>query len=384
MRCEEVRKKLEDYLNGTCTNEEERAIEEHLQTCEECEWEMEEHINQKKISAKDWNVPELSYIEQRKIVRKAKWKNRLSTAFTVFGLFFIISIGSAIVTGLYYKNTGLTANRVIQTAIQMTLPNVYSDGAGTSTNFYFNADIQGDLQKSVGSEERYIGKYHGKMILNYLNGISKEWVDGRYDLSLIFHYPLGFLNGAYEENLEVYRLGDETWEALNKLPEGTVSEIAVSLDGVYTFDEVKGLFKDYDIDIVWYAIDTGTARDNDTIDVSIGEDLWGIHEYAWYKLLGDNVADKATKEDAFKKGLAFLAEHATWAKRVIWDFDQESIKEMLDYVDEHGVKCYGVVLTGPTKELAKLADNEHITYAALGEVDFWNWTGKQTGGALYN
>ncbi|WP_342463039.1 anti sigma factor C-terminal domain-containing protein [Ureibacillus sp. FSL K6-8385] len=387
MKCEETRKKLDAYLHGTCTPEEERAIEEHLHTCGECGRYMEEHLKRQASPDADPAIPELSREEQRKIVCKAKWKNRFATSIVVFNIFIIISLISMMATGIIYAFIGTDANRVIQTAVQMTMPNVYSDAGGTNIKVFFNADLEGSLQKRVGSEERYVGKYHGKMILNHLN-FSREWVDGRYDLDLYFLHPQVFAS-QQEEEKESYRRGaNETWEALKMLPEGTVSELAVSLDDVYSFDEMYQILKDYDVEIVWYAVDTGTEEERDSHLLSMGETLWGIHEYALHSLVEEDVyqekGDGHIREKAFKNGLALLAEHERWAEKVIWNYDETSIKDIQKYVDEHGVKCYGAVLTGPTKELLKLAGNEHVIYAALGEVDFWNWYNKDAGGALYH
>lgn len=81
-----------------------------------------------------------------------------------------------------------------------------------------------------------------------------------------------------------------------------------------------------------------------------------------------------------------MAEHKKLAKRVLLSRSLEengTLEEIIDYVDEHGVKSYGVVVTGPTKELLKLKDNEYVLYATLGEVDLWNWYAKPADWSLY-
>lgn len=373
MNCEEFREKWEDYVEGKCPREVEREIEQHLHTCTDCEeWVNEKLEQQTKDPRQNVAIPELSYEQQQQIFRYAKWKNRFMNAVTVLGIFFCISIASYIITAVYYAFAGHTANKVIQTAIQMTMPNVYSHYGVTNTKVFFNADLQGNLYKSLGNEEKYVGEYQGKMTFEFLN-LKREWVDGQYDKKLYFLHPELAKEESYDSN--------DTWHALNMLPEGTVSELAVSFDDVYTFEEVYEILDEYDLDIVWYAIDTG-------IDEEFS--YWGIHEEGVDSLLDeeereldDVKGESIEKEKAFKNGLELINKHKRYAKKVVWGLDEKIIiEEIIDYVDQNGVKTYGVVVTGPTKELLKLKENEQIYYATLGEADFWNWFTRERSGAI--
>lgn len=381
MKCRDMREKWNGYVNGECSEDEEREIEEHIQSCAECEQFVDENLGEQKSISQDALYPVLTHEQQHQIVRKAVWKNRLMTALTALGIFFCISLASMMITALYYAFVGHTANKVIQTSTQMTVPNVYSEGGVTSTNVFFNADLQEDLRKQVGSESKYVGKYEGKMVFNHLN-VTNSWLDLRYVVDLDFLHPGVYGSRSKEEQQSLQWGLNETWNALDMLPEGTVSEVAISFDDFYTIDEVYQMLNDYSIDIVWYAIDTGMEGKRDS--VFTGTRVWGIHEYAFESLLEEEksslIPERASghlREKAFKNGLQFLAEHKKLAKRVVWYLEEHgTLEEMIDYVDKNGVKSYGVVVTGPTKELLKLKDNKHVQYATLGVVDFWNWYGK--------
>lgn len=385
MKCDNVRVKWHKYLNEECSQEEERELEEHIQNCTECERFIDEKLKEQKPLEPNFHLLELTQKEQQKIVRKAVWKNRMMTAFTVLGIFFIFSVISTMITAVYYASFGHEANKVIQTTTQMRIPNVYSNGGGRTTNIFFNADLQGDLYKELGYERKYIGEYHGKMILNQLN-ISREWVDGRYDVDLYFLPPQDVKSKA-RESAEPWKL-EQAFNTLNILPEGTVAELAISLDDVYIIDEVTNIFDGYDFEIVWYAIDTGGEKSNYVIGAG---EIWGIHKNGVDTLLDSEsrafIGEKsegALTEEAFKNGLQFLAEHKKLAERVMPYLEEYgTLEEMIDYVNEHGVKTYGVVVTGPTKELLKLKDNEHVQYATIGEVNFWNWYGKPAYSSVY-
>jgi hypothetical protein len=153
------------------------------------------------------------------------------------------------------------------------------------------------------------------------------------------------------------------------------------------------LLHGYDLDIVWYAIDTGTEGEGDPYHspyLSASTDIWGFHEHAIFDFIRGEVSiatrgDDHKRAEAFKTGLKFLAENKKLVDRYIWYYNNDtSIEERYNYVEENGVKTYGVVVTDPTKELLTLSENHSIIYSTLGEVDFWNWYDSPSGGTIYN
>lgn len=40
---------------------------------------------------------------------------------------------------------------------------------------------------------------------------------------------------------------------------------------------------------------------------------------------------------------------------------------------ENGVNMFGVVVTGPTREILKLKDEQWVGGMKVGEVRLWNW-----------
>ncbi|UCZ51604.1 anti-sigma factor [Bacillus shivajii] len=392
--------KWDAYMNGQCSEEEEGMVEEHLETCSECEQLLNDNLVEQEgrtkiVNNQDDPLQGLSEKKQRRMIRKAKWKNRLSNAFTVISLFIIISVVSGVLTAFYYgfggdEGRGATATQVVQTATQMTMPNVYVGGGGMNTNFYFTLDMDYTIQKQLGRERKAIGQLEGKMFFNRLN-VNRAWADGQYDVKLYFLHPENVeTQPTSEQNFYREHL-DETWEALDYLPEGTVSELAITFDQLYDIDEVCTILNGYDLEIPWYAIDTGYEHSGDRSPyLSANNGVWGLHEAAIFDFSrgGGSVSvrgDGDVRAGVFKTGLQFLADNESLAKQYIWRIDREvSIKERYEYVVENGVKTYGVVVTGPTKELLQLQENEQIIYATLGEVDFWNWYHTPAGGTIYN
>ena len=50
-----------------------------------------------------------------------------------------------------------------------------------------------------------------------------------------------------------------------------------------------------------------------------------------------------------------------------------NLPKRVQYLNEHGIKHYGAVVTGPTKEVLKLKDEGKISDLEVDEIDFWNW-----------
>ena len=50
-----------------------------------------------------------------------------------------------------------------------------------------------------------------------------------------------------------------------------------------------------------------------------------------------------------------------------------NLDKRYQYVKDNGVKVYGIVITGPSKELLKLQNSPHVRYATLGDIEIWNW-----------
>ena len=94
MKCEELRKFKGRYLQGEVSHQEEEAIEAHVENCPDCrqildEWLAEGEQNNKNLHRE---LPSysagngLNEKKQQKILRRAKYKNRINTAFSAAAL----------------------------------------------------------------------------------------------------------------------------------------------------------------------------------------------------------------------------------------------------------------------------------------------------------
>lgn len=402
MDCRDVRKRLEDYINEKCSSEDERVIEEHLETCPDCQ-----RIVDEQLLTEDGKVPfdkeandeawrkEIDALKQQRWMTKAKWKHRITTAINVVVIVVVVSIVSAILTGVYYMATGKAkeAGQVVRTATQMTMPNVFVSGSSTNTNIFFTLDMQMNLHRTLGKEEQKLGDLNGKMLFNLLN-VERDWAAGQYDVKMYFMHP-EYVAAQPHTDQEFYQeTTNDTWATLDMLPEGTVAELAISFDGSYEIDDIYPFFEGYDLEIVWYAVDTGPEQDGTRYGSPYlsAHDIWGIHERSVFDLLmgsGSGSLSILTRGDgekrveAFKNGLQLLLDNERMTSRYL-RHRELNLQERFDYVSEQGVKTYGVVVTGPTKELLRLGELDEIVYATLGEVELWNWYNRPAQGRIYN
>ncbi|MBU9710995.1 anti-sigma factor C-terminal domain-containing protein [Evansella tamaricis] len=419
MDCKEVKEKWANYFMGNMSTEEQLKIEKHIQSCPVCqEWSKEDLYDEDeeaklffsneevRIGAEEskgdrlFQEDEIPIDKQKKMLWKAKWKHRLSNALTLISLLIIGSIISGILTSLYYGVGGETSkmqtgSEIVSVATQMTMPNVYVGGGGMNSGFYFNVNMDYSIHKTLGQQEKTIGQVEGRLLFNFLS-VNREWNEGQYDVMLHFIHPGYYESQPDTEKTFLQELTDETWEALSILPEGTVSEMAISFDSLYEIDDVYPILDGYDLNIAWYGIDTGVEdqvkAEYASPYLSANSGILGFHERGVFELMPGNSLSLETRGDgdvraeAFQNGLRFLSENEKQVTRYLWSINSigATLSERYQFIQENGVKTYGVVVTGPTKELLRLQEVEEIQFATLGEVDLWNWYRKGAGGTIYN
>ncbi|WP_216831499.1 anti-sigma factor [Alkalihalobacterium elongatum] len=333
-------------------------------------------MDDKKTQSKDLPIQ-----KHNPLMGSGKWRKR--NVLTFFAFLFAAVVVSTILTGGYYflggeNSRSETAMKVVRIGTQMTMPNVYINGTGVSSQFFFSADVKAHMQKVLGNEDKAVGELHGKMSFSSL-WTTVDWVDGQYLSKLYFLHPHDLdRQPNYQETYA------QTWEALDILPEGTVSELALSFDDLYSIDEVQSFLREFDIHIPWYAVHTGTEDEKGMYLTD--KRIFGLFDHPTFDV-SKNSSFRSSGEtigNEFKAGLQFLVENDRLAKKFLWSLDGTvNFDEMYQYVEDNGVRTYGVVVTGPTKELLKIMENEQILYASLGEVTYWNWYNRPAYGVMY-
>ena len=419
MNCDECKAMKDRYLQGNVTPAEESDMENHLANCAACQIIVDQEIAAGEKATPPGNLAAdgesygINEKKQQKILRRAKYKNRFSLALFMLALFILLSIVGTILSSLYF-NFGGAEGRLYRTQktaallTEFTFPNVtvpaYSEpfplflsgaGWGNSSSVevkpYFAVRGSYAMQKRIGREDYPVGHIDINHFFSFMN-VRWQWQGNSFDDYLYFVYPEEIFNADAGRKASQSKEADQAWQALEMLPAGTVAEMSVSFDRTYTVDQVKALLADYDLDIAWYAISTGQEANpyypqDRHGPLSAFQGVWGFPDMSQNMLSEYSTIrsdDGAVREKYVLESMQFLADNEQTARKIYrGDSNNLQIPARYKYVKENGIKVYGVVVTGPTKELLKLKDIAVISSPALGEVKLWNWFSRNFEGKMY-
>ncbi len=313
------RKKWTQYLSGNLSTEEEKQIEAHIDQCSVCDNKLSNELGSERAVF-------LNDGKQAKILKIAKWKNRIVNAVFVLSLALLITIISGLLSGLYYlwgePSRAENAQRVSNIMTELTMPNISPGSGHTGTNVFFKMTGSYELQKQLGREEQSVGTLETNLFFNLMQ-VVRKWNGGSLELKMYFVHP--------EKQKEIVSEA-HGWDTLEILPEGTVSELAVSFDKNYTLDEMYELFSGYDVELVWFPVDTGVEPDLRSTYASTIDGLWGFPNFGRALVYepdsrssGENwsnegfslriAGDSDKKTAAFIEAMEFLAAHQSWAEK---------------------------------------------------------------------
>ncbi|MGE7604174.1 anti-sigma factor [Peribacillus sp. NPDC097675] len=373
---EDFKRKLEAYNKGKLSGPEKVEVEKELDKMEK-ETEMEENKGFNKMDKK-----------QKKILKRSKWKARVQTVCVVLGLFLVFSIVTTILTGVYYSwgkpdRVDVFSN-VIDNTLTVTDPYGEIGGTSSNTNAYFGMEATRDLNKLVGNETIKVGEIKTDFLFSMMSYPERE------DFGKVSETTPGFTYPGVGER------GMSDWDKLEKLPEGTVVSAYLSFSELAETGDVLKRFEGKDMELVWLAVDTGFEAKDENPEGVIFEPI-GFPSYPiWHD--DDMILDSKEEEKGlfgtrtvseshsspdydegdqeiihkqFLKTLYFLKKHEEKANKFY--FGNLNLSKRIDYLEHNGFKHYGVVLTGPTKEVLKLKKETWSKSIEVDEVSFWSW-----------
>ncbi|HHY2673870.1 anti-sigma factor [Bacillus toyonensis] len=371
MGCAEFKKLWEKYENGTLTHDEQEQLESHIETCEECEAYLDELLVKteplkKKLPPKDMKIP----------FWRIKWKNRLQMFGFILSICIVIYVIGGILSAFYFQTNNDKRLEEIRSvpslAIEATLPNSHVTGGGTSVEAFFRTNSHFNLVKTVGKKEISLGTLETSSFLSSVNVLNKSWMNTFYQPKLFFVHPKTEPGDYLKESSK------KVWDTLTKVHEGTVAEVAISFDKLYTLKELEPLLysvfgaQEMPPTPLWYALDTGQERINEENFILSGSDFIGFPEHI--RFLDDETENQKTQEGKVIEMMRILSTHKKTVSKVAMLPESElNLDKRYKYVKDNGVKVYGIVITGPSKELLKLQNSPHVRYATLGDIEMWNW-----------
>jgi hypothetical protein len=375
---DEFKKRLESYEKGELSAEEAKKIEKELESMERYLEETDEE-NRGKLTNSDIGIK-----KQQRIMKFAKWKARFQTALMAIGLFLLFSFFSSILTLMYYSfgapDRVEKLRNIVDYSLTVMNPYGHMDGTSTSTSAYFGMTASKDINKVIGDDTIKVGEMETDFFFSRMSYPEVTYFSPISNNSPAFIYP-----GSSPR-------GFSGWERLKKVPEGTVVSAYVSFTDLLETEEVFSLFEAKDMRLIWLAVDTGFEKKEEAIFEPIGfpsEPIW--HEddmivdfqqeekgFFGTEIVSEGssspeyeVGEGKPLHKQFRKTLQFLEEYEEKAENFY--MGDLNLSKRIQYMEKHGYKHYGAVITGPTKEVLKLQDEGKVSELEVDEIEFWNW-----------
>lgn len=395
---EEFKEKLKKYGEGTLPDEDRDEVERELEKMEAYQAYLEELMGAEKLASgngKKSNFRKKKGIRQgkeKRIIRRGKWRARVSNTLTVISAFLMFTIICSFITAIFY-GTGERVEKyrdVVSSAIAVSQPNTKVHLSSSSTPF-FTMNLTSNISKQVGDEQITVGDYSIKLLFGWARLYNYSWTNERRGVGYYFVYPQ--VNQSAENNIG----NSSEWERLEMLPEGTVAEAYLSFEQLFTTDEVLKKFENKNFQPLWFAADTGPRTRNPVISDPLGfphtpiwhaDDMKVIRESKEMQRFFrggsttrlstspsvDSYGDGDLRDENFLKTLYLLQKYKSISNKVIPFID---LDDSVSYLEKNGVKLYGAVVTGPVKELLKLQEEEWISNIHVVEVRLWNWQDRE-------
>ncbi|RIW34023.1 anti-sigma factor [Bacillus salacetis] len=361
---EEWRKKLQEYYEGSLSEEEADEVEKELEKLE-----IYQDIMADEMGAAE---PEKDVLPPEKIgeILKGSVRNaRFSLIAYVTMILLLIYPFMTMMSYIYY-GWGGRANELIDVAAQtiyVTEPNVSLEEMDVEEKVgLFSLDVYMDLYKRVGKKDINLGDWTVSYDLDSPDFPERNYITENPPDDI----PYFDSKKLYHPDSTISNSDNDPWGTLKKLPEGTVAEVYISLNQLREPADMPELTEDADVEWRWYAIDTGLEAKGKSLEggylppigypAQTDPDAWSPYH------------SEKPNEEQFMDSLKFLEKYEEQAVKIShgkWlDLDYR-----IKHLEANGLYSYGGVLTGPVKEILKLKDNDSVRQIQIGEVRLWNW-----------
>lgn len=334
----------------------------------------------------EWNEE-----KAQKVVKKHKKRFTLRLTLKIIrvvaALFFIFAIYNMGISILYHSSdTGKQTKFYLKLAIDWTDPQLTTDLSSSTKNEItplLTQKMALPVFRRIGTENYVAAELNiNKPIITALTHVELtnriRYFD---DEKFTFNLPV---NPITNQKLK----GDEytdAWEILDMTHEGHVADLAFSTEEYYSPEKLIELLSEYDLSILWMPLtmgeyetyeEHGYGTAGNIMALSVQWGLAGAREIDEKYNSGsirtslDEETVKESKEAMLNNMERMLNDNKKLAEQLL---DTAYLEERYNYLDEHGFKVFGAVVTGPVKELLKLQELEGIHSVQLGEIENWNW-----------
>ncbi|MGP4040154.1 anti sigma factor C-terminal domain-containing protein [Gracilibacillus sp. D59] len=359
------KEQLQKYYKGNLPEEEAEEVEKDLEKLSAYQEVISEELEAETESSNEDLPPEKIKRILDDGIRNARFSLAAYVIMILLLIYPILTVTSYIYYGWHQK-----AEDLIQVPIQtiyITEPNVSLEEMDIERTFgLFTFEVTMDLYKRVGKSDIKQGDW--EVIYQYDDAEfpKRNYISENPPQDI----PYFDTKKLYHPEARITNRDMDAWDTLDRLPEGTVAEVYVSLNDLIQPGNAKEIIEGLDVEWRWYAIDTGLEASGKSLEggylAPIGypaqpdPDAWSPYN------------NREPNEEQFMESLVFLKDYEEQATNIAhakW----LDLEHRIDYIKNNGLNTYGGVITGPAKEILKLKDNESIRTISIGEVRLWNW-----------
>jgi hypothetical protein len=372
MKCEDVQGKLPEYLGGTLDKDTKVEIDAHIRTCDICNKEMVE-LN-KGITFDFEKVPN---INQKKILKKTKFKFNLAivrTVIIILGAIFLISIIPTMLWGIQSALGQDKASRALMDIVQFSQPNkVNMWGNSAVQGFSLSVPLKIGARPVIGRKYREQLEFVGKM--SVLTGK----VSVPVSIGANFVHPKLFKGEDFGRDYNIIAQTD----ILKKNADNSVATVDYSLNKTISLSDVDSLINKFDVEICWMAVESGiedikpknmTFEKQQVLQWGIPSKLSNPGKFDFAQLKKDNAKEF---EKLVIKELKWLNDNKEILKPDSYLLKDNgidnSVSDKASYILKNGINIYGLRITGPSSELIKLSSELDARTMSVVDIDFWNW-----------
>ncbi|MGF9695960.1 anti sigma factor C-terminal domain-containing protein [Paenibacillus sp. MABNR03] len=328
--------------------------------------------------------PEWGHQQFRRMVWKTRWKFFLNAGGALFLVFLVYHI---YVSALHiYFDQSKVRNHFMRSIISVV--EMHGDGLRVEKRIsaepfevtpFLTQKANLKIYRHVGSWEVITGEIQAKLSITgkFTYSITNTGAYMNGNKPGPFYLPYSLVDGKSdyndsEENSSLKRLAE--------IDDGHVAEMSLSLKNLASPDQLMKLLSDYDVAVTAMPIYSGEFTQPDASYSRAGmydynvphlslKPLYEFHENGarWFNyFIPDDAGQMQEQVEAMLTELKWMINHLEYNEAA-------KDKQRLAYLEENGVQVYGVVVTGPVRELEKLTKLAEFHHFQLSRVEVWNW-----------
>ena len=377
------------YKEGAATVEERQQVEEELERFEALSQYLEEEFHDGSLE-EEMNEPvPKEVLDVEKLVKRRLREVMLKGALLSLLLLGLIFYGlSPLVSTLYYNPMNESLSSVekdvsldLAVLSELTMPEYASSSVYVETKGFGSYQMRYSItdlfdQNSLVTEKKVV------------RGSVVETLNSLYDREPLFITPLEIMR----EEKESRKQREDIIELLSGLGSTNYGSVSVLFKNSLSMEELREFQTRYEnIRLQWVAVENGQGVQTSSLvtgfsplgsrrsahlfsDETLLKEYPGLHLLDWLVHQGERSEDGASLEaEGYEKHYEALLYYALDRKSEISVHSErlketEVLEESAAYVEEHGVRTYGVLLDGTVEDLLVLLEDEAVEWMEIKEM----------------